>query len=135
MKEKIAKLMKTLDLTEEEAIALIQDDLEVDRMTSTKQINSDLTEEQKKASKQARGCGRKIAEKPVKREKKVDEIKKKILSALIDGLKILGMENLDILNDEREFTFTVNGEKYKAVLSKPRKYFPEEERQMETFSF
>ena len=47
MKEKIAKLMKTLDLTEEEAIALIQDDLEVDRMTSTKQINSDLTEEQK----------------------------------------------------------------------------------------
>ena len=80
MKEKIAKLMKTLDLTEEEAIALIQDDLEVDRMTSTKQINSDLTEEQKKASKQARGCGRKVAEKPVKREKKVDEIKKKILS-------------------------------------------------------
>ena len=72
MTEKIAKLMKTLDLTEEEAIALIQDDLEVDRMTSTKQINSDLTEEQKKASKQARGCGRKIAEKPVKREKKVD---------------------------------------------------------------
>ena len=121
MKEKIAKLMKTLDLTEEEAIALIQDDLEVDRMTSTKQINSDLTEEQKKASKQARGCGRKVAEKPVKREKKVDEIKKKILSVLIDGLRVLGMENLDILNDEREFTFTVNGEKYKVVLSKPRK--------------
>ena len=50
----IAKHMKTLGISREEALQLIADDEAVDRMTSTKQIDSDLTEEQRKSAKGAR---------------------------------------------------------------------------------
>lgn len=124
MEERISKLMEKLDLTREEAIQLINDDKEVDRMTKMSDINSDMSEEQKKAQKKAKNVARGVSEKPTaKREKKVDDVKKKIIDALVDVLKI-GREigtDFEILNDEREFTFFVNGEKYKVVLSKPRK--------------
>ena len=39
------KMMEKLDITEEEAKELIAFDKEVDRMTSLKDVNSDLTDE------------------------------------------------------------------------------------------
>lgn len=118
-KEKIEKMMKNLDLTREEAIELIKADEEVDKMTSSKQWDSDLTEEQKKVIKDTKKTGRKISETPTKREKKVDNTKKMLIETLKNSLEMA--TDFEILNDEREFTFIVNGEKYKVVLSKPRK--------------
>ena len=51
---KISELMKTLDLTRDEAIELIKEDEQVDKM-GMRQVNNDLTEEQKKAIKKAKG--------------------------------------------------------------------------------
>jgi hypothetical protein len=49
--EKIKLMMNKLGLTREEAIELIEDDEKVDKMTSAKQWDSDLSDEQKKAIK------------------------------------------------------------------------------------
>ncbi len=123
MEERIKALMEKLDLTRQEAIDLIEEDKSVDRMTKMSDINSDLTEEQKKAQKKAKNVARGASEKPVaKREKKVDDVKKSLIQAMMKGMnEEIGIGNIDVLNDEREFTFIVNGEKYKVVLSKPRK--------------
>ena len=48
--QKIIEMMKLLDLTREEAIDLINEDKEIDRMT-VKEAENDLTAEQKKAIK------------------------------------------------------------------------------------
>lgn len=120
MEEMIVKMMTKLNISREDAIALIEDDKEVDRMTRMSDIQSDLTEEQKKASKKAKNVSRGVSEKPTaKREKKVDNVKKELIEILVNSLT--NATDVEILNDEREFTFSVNGEKFKVVLSKPRK--------------
>ena len=118
-KTKVLNYLNNLGLTREEAIELINDDKEVDRMTRMTDIQSDLTEEQKKASKKAKNVSRGVSEKSTKREKKVDNTKKMLIETLKNSLEMA--TDFEILNDEREFTFTVNGEKFKVVLSKPRK--------------
>ncbi len=120
MTERIKKLMEKLDITYEEAVELLESDRQIDRMTKMSDINSDLTKEQIATIKKAKNVSRGASEKPnAKREKKVDETKKTIISTIIQSLTMA--ENVSVTNDEREFTFTVNGEKYKVVLSKPRK--------------
>ena len=120
MEEMIVKMMEKLNISREDAIQLIEDDKEVDRMTRMSDIQSDLTEEQKKAAKKAKNVSRGVSEKPTaKREKKVDNVKKEIITTLMGALETA--TDFEVLNDEREFTFTVNGEKYTVVLSKPRK--------------
>ena len=52
--QKILEMMKILDISRDEAIELINEDKEIDRMT-VKQAESDLTEEQKKAIDKAIG--------------------------------------------------------------------------------
>lgn len=48
--ERIAALMKTLDLSRDEAIELLNEDKEVDRMDMG-QVDNDLTASQKQAAK------------------------------------------------------------------------------------
>lgn len=123
MDERVKKLMEKLDLTYKEAVELLEADKEVDRMTKMSDINSDLTEEQKQAQKKNKNVARGVSDKPTaKREKKVDDVKKSLIQAMMKGMNTdVGIDNIEVLNDEREFTFNVNGEKYKVVLSKPRK--------------
>jgi hypothetical protein len=40
---------------------------------------------------------------------------------MIQGVQNLGATDLQIVNDEREFLFTLNGTKYKVTLACPRK--------------
>lgn len=124
----IAKMMKSLDISREEAIELIKDDMEIDKM-STKECTSDLSEEQKKASKAVTitTTGKKKTT-PVKRERKKDEIKIEIISTIAQNLtKCCFGDNLDqaedilIVKPEREITFTVYGEQYSVTLTKHRK--------------
>ena len=106
----IQKMMQKLQLTREEAIQLLQDDED--------DISVELTTEQKKVAKEMSQADRKKEKTPRKRERKPNEDKRSLISKFIECLGSL--ETLDIVNPEREFVFTYNGEKYRVTLMKPR---------------
>ena len=116
--KRIASLMKNLGCTREEAIAVIMEDDEIDHMTS-KEVNADLTAEQKKAVKSATKTGtRKTG--TIKRERKVDEIKKRLINnyrVLLEGMGA----TVEPLTTEAEMHFTFEGESYTVKLIKHRK--------------
>lgn len=121
-KEHIEKLMKNLDLTEEEALELIASDDEVDHM-KTSEVNSDLTDAQRQASKKARSSGKTtVGKTKVVREKKIDEDKVFLVKSFQNLLENLdNTENVNVENDQKIITFTYNGRKFKIDLSAPRK--------------
>lgn len=123
MNEKLRKLMN-LGMTEEEAKEVIKSDELIDKMTSTKEIDSDLTEEQRKNTKKARQADRKPTVynfDKTKKPKKENPLKAQIIESLTNAVTELGAEGIEVLNEEREFSFSVEGTKFKVVLSCPRK--------------
>lgn len=111
----IAKHMATLNISREEAIQLIEDDKEIDRGAKLFELDPEL----EKGAKKARQAERK-ATAPAKREKKAKPEKAEICSAMMDGLKALGVDEFTVNNPEREFIFIHNGTKYKVTLACPR---------------
>ena len=110
---KIQKMMKNLDLTREEAIQLLKDD--------ANDVSVELTKEQQKVAKQMAQGDRKKEETPRKRERKPDLNKGFLIDWMVNQLRtVLDVENISVLNKERELVFTYNGEVFKLVLSKPR---------------
>ena len=116
MEEKIQKLMKSLNISREEAIDLIEEDKRIDRGEKLYELDPEL----EKGAKKARQADRKKSDTPTKRERKPKPEKAEICSAMMDGLKELGVEEFTINNPEREFVFTHNGTKYKVTLACPR---------------
>lgn len=119
----IAKHMVTLGISRDEAIQLIEDDLAVDRMTSMKDVESDLTEEQRKNAKKARQADRKptvFKFDTTKRKRPENAGKRFLIDTIKTALEGIEVENLEVTNAEREMTFSVDGTKYKIVLSAPR---------------
>ena len=116
--EQLEKLMKNLDLTEEEARQLMADDKRIEKGEKL----FELSAEQKQAEKEMRQTARKpTVYKFTKRERKADNEKQAVINILIDAVTAEAQaQNLDIVNKEREFTFQVDGRKYKIVLSCPR---------------
>ena len=112
----IAKHMSLLGISREEAIQLIEDDKAIDRGAKMFELDPEL----EKGAKKARQAERKVSTTPVKREKKAKPEKAEICSAMMDGLKSLGVDEFTVNNPEREFVFTHNGTKYKGTLSCPR---------------
>lgn len=122
--EMIAKHMNTLGITKEEAIQLIADDEEIDRMTRTSDIDGDLTAEQRKSAKKARQADRKptVYKFDTTKRKRVENTGKRFLIDEIKKcLENAGADNLEVTNPEREIVFMSEGTKYKIVLSAPRK--------------
>lgn len=115
--QKIAKYMKNLGLTRDEAISLICEDEGIDKM-SMKEVTSDLTAEQKKAVKNATKSSSKPHEK-VKRERKVDETKKRLINDYRILLEGLGAK-VEPLTTEAEMHFTFEGNNYTVKLIKHR---------------
>ena len=118
----IAKHMNLLKISREEAIQLIEDDKRIDKGEKL----FSLTPEQEKASKKARSAGRKPKTTvykfdTTKRKKPENKNKSDRISVITGALTEHGAENLELINPEREFTFTMDGTKYKIVLSLPRK--------------
>lgn len=128
--KQIAKMMTTLKISREEAIELIREDEEIDRM-SMSEVTSDLTTEQKKNAKAATittGDKTKRAYKFTKRERKPDEVKREIIETIAQNLdRACCGENLDhpqdiqIVKPEKEITFVLFGEEYSVTLTKHRK--------------
>lgn len=122
--EMIAKHMNTLGITREEAIQLIADDEEIDRMTRTSDIDGDLTAEQRKSAKKARQADRKPTVykfDTTKRKRAENTGKRFLIDEIKKCLENAGADNLEVTNPEREIVFMSEGTKYKIVLSAPRK--------------
>jgi hypothetical protein len=115
MEEKIQKLMKSLNISRDEAIELMEEDKRIDRGEKLYELDPEL----EKGAKKARQADRKQT--TAKREKKPKPEKEEICSAMMDGLRELGVEDFEILNPEREFIFHKDGTKYKVTLACPRK--------------
>ena len=91
MEEQILKMMKTLDITREEAIDLINEDREIDRKKDS-QVDDDLSAEQKKAKKKYTNVKRGVNAYGKKTERviKPDENKRLIiLLKRIQNIKLL----------------------------------------------
>ena len=129
MENRIEYIMRTLDCSEQEALQLIEDDKAVDRMTKTAEIQSDLTQEQKKASKKARSVAKAPKAKAptaykweTKKQKKRDNEKHNIIELFINALEgDTNVKNIKMLNEDREFEFLYNDRKIKVTLIAPRK--------------
>ena len=122
--EMIAKHMNVLGITREEAIQLIADDEEIDRMTRTSDIDGDLTAEQRKSAKKARQADRKPTVykfDTTKRKRAENTGKRFLIDEIKKCLEKAGADNLEVTNPEREIVFMSEGTKYKIVLSAPRK--------------
>lgn len=121
-KEKQIQALKNLGLTDNEIAEVLADDEKIDKGVKLFELSKELEEGAKKA-RNAGNC--KGYTKPTNREKKVDNDKRELIYIIKNALTNplcgnLPVENLEILNPEREMTFTHNDKKYKIVLSCPR---------------
>ena len=117
----IQKAMKSLDLTREEAVEMLKEDEEVDRM-GMKEVDNDLTAEQKKVKKSMTATGEKkhtVYKFDKKRERKVDEVKKHLMDCIRVLLEGLGAK-VEPLTTEAEMHFVHLGENYTIKLIKHR---------------
>ncbi len=120
--DQVKQLMETLDLTEEQALELIESDKEIDKGAKL----FELTPEQEKASKKARATGTRTQTAPTKRERKEDPDKRFLIDlinkalAASDDPKFTETPNIEITNPERQIDFVYNDRKFRVVLSAPR---------------
>lgn len=115
----IAKHMKSLEITREEAEQLIADDEAIDKGAKL----FELDKEQEKASKKARAIGTKTTKPTAKkpREKKADNDKAMLIETIQNALgELAEVSGIDVTNAEREMIFFCNDRKFKIVLSAPR---------------
>lgn len=117
MEEKIKKLMKSLDISREEALEIINDDEKIDRG----QKLFEQTAEQKKATKKYSSVSKAVNAygKSVTRNRKADDDKRYLINVLAESLGQLEI-NHEVSNIEREINLVYNDRKFKIVLSAPR---------------
>jgi hypothetical protein len=117
-KRKQIEALKNLGLTDEEIEDVLKADDEIDHGKKLFELPDELKEGAKKA-RMAGNC--KGYTKPEKKEKPIDESKRTIISMLAETVEnITDTGTVEVINPEREITFTANGKKYKIVLSCPR---------------
>ena len=113
----IQTLMGKLDCSRQEAIEVLQEDYEVDRM-SMKEVSADLTDEQKKAVKANTKTGFKKRA-PVKRERKIDPDKLALIQIIDNALRGVA----DFVQDRKNETdlhFAYKDNEYSVKLTKHR---------------
>lgn len=119
--KEIQKTMKALDISRDEAVAMLKEDEEIDRMTMG-EVDNDLTAEQKKVKKAMTKTGEKkktVYKFDKKKERKVDETKKHFLDCirvLIEGMGAV----VEPLKTEAEMHFTFGEDSYTIKLIKHR---------------
>lgn len=118
MTEQIAKLMKNLDISEEEAIQLIKDDKAIDKGAKL----FELSDEQKKVAKKMSitTSSEKTTQKRTRTVKEDDE-KNGIIESLYAFLSEQGMESVLVVNKSRQVSFAIGDNCYDLTLTKKRK--------------
>lgn len=113
----VAKLMKTLDCTREEAIDIIQADSDIDH---GKRVSFDLSKEDEKRAKKYANCD---THKRVKKtvERKPDKEKEAIVAEIaefFDKKSSFPTENVEIINKNRQIRFSIGENWYEITLVK-----------------
>lgn len=120
--KRITELMNALDISREEAIEVLQDDEDIDH---DKPKDFDLSKEQLKVvAEQNRKVSHKKAEDKTKRERKPNEAKREIISAIFEFLTEkteLSVKNVEISNAEKMILFSMGDEKFSLDLVQKRK--------------
>lgn len=114
----VAEYMKKYDCSREDAISVIMDDEDTDRMTM-KELNAELTDEQKKVVKDARKTGKR-AYTFTKREHKPDDEKVEIIAKIAEFLTENANYCVEIVKKEREISLKVGENEYSINLVKHR---------------
>lgn len=110
-----------LGLSDAEIAEVLATDKEIDRGAKLFELDPEL----KAGAKKARRADRTDTPKP--RERKVDNEKRELITCFTESLADLrccegfDITELQIANPEHEFSFIMNGKKYKVILSAPRK--------------
>ena len=120
MTEQVKKLMKTLDVSEQEAMEILDADREIDRGEKLYRHDREAEKETKKARKGNRKKPMVCKFDSSKKTKPVNESKSNIVSNVVSTLEQMGATEINLTNPEREFTFKMGDVKYKFVLSVPR---------------
>lgn len=122
MTEKQKQAFRKCGISPEEMEDVLRCDKEIDRGEKLFELDPEL----EAGAKKARQADRKPTERKPK-EKKQDEDKQALIAAMVDKLTInsgckpfADSGSMVVTNPEREFLFTMNGKKYKVVLSCPR---------------
>ena len=121
LEEQKRRIMENLKVDEQEALQILEYDKKVE---TTKKCEYDLDEELEKLAKKMANTGTKTVDAYGKtriREKKVDEEKRGIIQTLQKAFNG-NVENLQILNIERQISFTLNGNNYEITVTKKRKW-------------
>jgi hypothetical protein len=113
-KPEVLKLMKTLNISEAEALELMAEDKAIDRGEKLHELPKEL----EAGAKKARRADRKRSG-PIKRERKVDETKKQLLAVCQTPLEGLGAVVLEV-KTETEILFQFEGDTYTLKLTKHR---------------
>ena len=115
--KEIDNLMKTLELTEQEAIETWLDDNDY---TTNEQVE-ELTKKAKANGTTKIGARVNLENKKVERERKANPTKALIIEELTEKLKqIDGISQLKVENKEKLITFNLNGNDYKLDLVQKR---------------
>lgn len=117
--------MKNLGISEAEALQVIADDKAIDRGEKL----FELTDEQKKVAKKMSNFDSKTRKKPVivgskPTKRKENATKSGIITEIatfLGGNSQFSVENLEILNPERQFSFKIGDETYEITLIQKRK--------------
>ena len=117
-KKQVELLMKCLDITEQEAIQVLNDDKAIDKGEKL----FEQTPEQKANSKKYTKVGIKTNKKPdnmTDKTKKVDKNKLDTFDLFVNFAKENG--TVEIVKENAEFTVIINEQKYRIKLTKARK--------------
>lgn len=123
-RERQIKACKKIGMTDEEIAEMLAEDAEINKMQTSKEIENDLTQEQKqnikKTSRDRSGKYEK-SEEALAREQQLRDEK-------ADALKVL-MQHVDVMQvtkEEKEFIYKVEGIKYRCTITRVRKQQEEE---------
>ena len=116
--KQISILMKNLNISRAEPLAVIEDDKAIDRGAKL----FEQTAEQKKATKKYSNVEIKTTKKAdSEKVKKVDKNKNSVINLFIDCVNSNGGENVTVEKEGAEITFILGGQKYRLKLTKARK--------------
>jgi hypothetical protein len=118
-------LMKTLELTEEEALQLMADDLAIDKAEKGEKLPFEtFTAEQEKVAKDMRRVRRAVDAYGKKRvvERKADITKENLIKTLSEFLQTCeNIENVTIVNVNNEVSFDLGTDNFSLKLVRHRK--------------
>lgn len=118
-RQKQIQSCKKIGMTDEEIAEMLSEDEKIDKMKTTKEIDSDLSIEQKEAINKTKrehsGKYEKSAE-ALAKEKQLKIEKESALDKLMEYVEVV-----EVIKKGKEFIYVVDGVKYRCTITRVRK--------------